>query len=838
MSQYKITGMSCAACAARIESAVAHIPEVEMCTVSLLTNSMTVTGSASADVICDAVKKVGYGATPASGDPIPKEKTSQNDEFHSLRRRLIFSVVDLLLLMYVSMGCMMWGFPLPPFFDGNSLAISLLELILTLPILVWNRAFFIRGLRAVIHFSPNMDTLVALGSGASFLYSLVIVFLMTGTSDSMTMMDYCDGLYFDSAAMILTLITVGKTLECYAKGKTTSALDSLNALRPTTATLIQHENEVTVPIDRVKIGDVFLVHPGDAIPVDGTVLTGVSAVDESALTGESIPVDKVAGDTVSAATINCSGSLTCCADAVGEDTFLSQIIARVSDAAATKAPIAKIADKIARVFVPAVLLIAIVTFIVWFLYDNVFAVAMTRSVAVLVISCPCALGLATPVAIMVGSGVGARHGILFKNAETLEQTGRIRQVALDKTGTITQGTPRVTDISPYENVSVEQLLSIAASLEQNSEHPLAKAVRDAASEKQILPYSVSDFHALLGNGVSAVIDGVVCLGGNYELVAARVSIPTLYQEKIQALQVTGKTPLYFCRDHTFLGTILVADGIRPEASAAIASMKRLGCHVVMVTGDNARTASAIATAAGIDTVYANVKPNEKEQIIIKMQERGRVCMVGDGINDAPALTRADVGIAIGAGTDVAIDAADIVLVKSRLTDVIAALDLSRHVLRNIYENLFWAFCYNIVGIPLAAGVWIPLFGWEISPMFGALAMSFSSVLVVTNALRLNLWRPKSIYQKAVKSPSCEEEATTIEYSSEESEVNVMKKTLFVEGMMCTHCEATVEKALEALPEVESAKANHKNGKVIVKCVDEIADEKLATVITNAGYTVK
>ena len=747
MEQYNVTGMSCAACSARVEKAVSKVEGVTSCSVSLLTNSMGVKGTASPDAIIDAVTKAGYGASLKGGDTAqtasPDKSALEDHDTPVLKKRLIASVGFLAVLMYISMGHMMWNWPLPSFFNGNHIAMGLVQMLLTIIIMVINRKFFVSGFQSLLHRSPNMDTLVALGSGAAFVYSTYALFAMTdaqvkGNMDAV--MNYMHEFYFESAAMILTLITVGKMLEAHSKGKTTDALKGLMDLSPKTAVLLRSGKEVTVPIEQVHKGDQFVVRPGESIPVDGVILEGASAVNESALTGESIPVDKVAGDSVSAATINQSGFLRCEATRVGEDTTLSQIIRMVSDAAATKAPIAKIADKVSGIFVPAVIAIAIVTIAVWLLVGQTVGYALARGISVLVISCPCALGLATPVAIMVGNGVGAKHGILFKTAVSLEEAGKVQIVALDKTGTITCGEPKVTDILPAENVTEQELLTLALALEQKSEHPLAKAILQYGEEQQLTASAVSDFQALPGNGLTGVLNGSKLCGGNYQCVAAVAAVPDEMQQQARTLAESGKTPLFFSRDNQLLGIIAVADVLKEESPEAIRQLQHMGIQVVMLTGDNEQTAKAIGKQAGVDHVIAGVLPDGKEAVIRKLAAQGKVAMVGDGINDAPALTRADIGIAIGAGTDVAIDAADIVLMKSRLTDVPAAIRLSRAALRNIHENLFWAFIYNIIGIPLAAGVWIPLFGWKLNPMFGAAAMSLSSFCVVTNALRLNLFQ--------------------------------------------------------------------------------------------------
>ena len=822
MEQYNVTGMSCAACSARVEKAVSKVEGVTSCSVSLLTNSMGVKGTASPDAIIDAVTKAGYGASLKGGDTAqtasPDKSALEDHDTPVLKKRLIASVGFLALLMYISMGHMMWNWPLPSFFNGNHIAMGLVQMLLTIIIMVINRKFFVSGFQSLLHRSPNMDTLVALGSGAAFVYSTYALFAMTdaqvkGNMDAV--MNYMHEFYFESAAMILTLITVGKMLEAHSKGKTTDALKGLMDLSPKTAVLLRSGREVTVPIEQVHKGDQFVVRPGESIPVDGVILEGASAVNESALTGESIPVDKAAGDSVSAATINQSGFLRCEATRVGEDTTLSQIIRMVSDAAATKAPIAKIADKVSGIFVPAVIAIAIVTIAVWLLVGQTVGYALARGISVLVISCPCALGLATPVAIMVGNGVGAKHGILFKTAVSLEEAGKVQIVALDKTGTITCGEPKATDILPAENVTEQELLTLALALEQKSEHPLAKAILQYGEEQQLTASSVSDFQALPGNGLTGVLNGSKLCGGNYQCVAAVAAVPDEMQQQARTLAESGKTPLFFSRDNQLLGIIAVADVLKEESPEAIRQLQHMGIQVVMLTGDNEQTARAIGKQAGVDHVIAGVLPDGKEAVIRKLAAQGKVAMVGDGINDAPALTRADIGIAIGAGTDVAIDAADIVLMKSRLTDVPAAIRLSRAALRNIHENLFWAFIYNIIGIPLAAGAWIPLFGWKLNPMFGAAAMSLSSFCVVTNALRLNLFQlNRSDRDKKLKNAVA---AIQLEQqSAKSSDDSGMQVTLHIKGMMCGHCEATVKKCLEAFPEVDEAIVSHTEGTAVVK----------------------
>lgn len=844
MEQYNVTGMSCAACSARVEKAVSKVEGVTSCSVSLLTNSMGVKGTASPDAIIDAVTKAGYGASLKGGDTAqtasPDKSALEDHDTPVLKKRLIASVGFLAVLMYVSMGHMMWNWPLPSFFNGNHIAMGLVQMLLTIIIMVINRKFFVSGFQSLLHRSPNMDTLVALGSGAAFVYSTYALFAMTdaqvkGNMDAV--MNYMHEFYFESAAMILTLITVGKMLEAHSKGKTTDALKGLMDLSPKTAVLLRSGKEVTVPIEQVHKGDQFVVRPGESIPVDGVILEGASAVNESALTGESIPVDKAAGDSVSAATINQSGFLRCEATRVGEDTTLSQIIRMVSDAAATKAPIAKIADKVSGIFVPAVIAIAIVTIAVWLLVGQTVGYALARGISVLVISCPCALGLATPVAIMVGNGVGAKHGILFKTAVSLEEAGKVQIVALDKTGTITYGEPKVTDILPAENVTEQELLTLALALEQKSEHPLAKAILQYGEEQQLTASAVSDFQALPGNGLTGVLNGSKLCGGNYQCVAAVAAVPDEMQQQARTLAESGKTPLFFSRDNQLLGIIAVADVLKEESPEAIRQLQHMGIQVVMLTGDNEQTAKAIGKQAGVDHVIAGVLPDGKEAVIRKLAAQGKVAMVGDGINDAPALTRADIGIAIGAGTDVAIDAADIVLMKSRLTDVPAAIRLSRAALRNIHENLFWAFIYNIIGIPLAAGVWIPLFGWKLNPMFGAAAMSLSSFCVVTNALRLNLFQlNRSDRDKKLKNAVA---AIQLEQqSAKSSDDSGMQVTLHIKGMMCGHCEATVKKCLEAFPEVDETIVSHTEGTAVVKLNAPADLAALKKAVTEQGYQVK
>ena len=823
MEQFDVKGMSCAACSARVEKAVSKLGGVSSCTVNLLTNSMAVDGSASEQEIIAAVRSAGYDAAVKGKTQTAKKPDDIKDtETPKILRRLIASLVFLLILMYFSMGHMMLGLPVPPFFEGNHLALGMLQMILSAIVMIINQKFFVSGFKGLLHLAPNMDTLVALGSGVSFLYSTVILFLMTAEHSGSLMNE----LYFESAAMILTLITVGKLLESRSKGKTTDALKSLMKLAPKTATVIRNGAETTVEIAQVRTGDVFIVRPGESIPVDGVVIEGGSAVDESALTGESVPVDKAQGDAVSAATINCSGYLKCEATRVGEDTTLSQIIKMVSDAAATKAPIAKIADKVSGVFVPTVIAIAAVTAVVWLFAGQTVGFSLARAISVLVISCPCALGLATPVAIMVGSGVGARNGILFKTAVALEETGKIRTVALDKTGTITRGEPVVTDVIT-NGVSENELLTCAASLEALSEHPLAKAVMGFAEGRGIAPSGLKDFRVRSGNGLEGEFGGEIIRGGNRAYIEKAAGIPQTLLDQATALAEQGKTPLYFSKGNKILGIIAAADVVKGDSPSAVAQLKSLGMKVVMLTGDNEKTAAVIGEQAGVDEVIAGVLPDGKERVVRELQNGGKAAMVGDGINDAPALTTADIGIAIGAGTDVAMDAADVVLVKSRLSDVPAAIRLGRATLRNIRENLFWAFIYNIIGIPLAAGVFIPIFGWQLNPMFGAAAMSLSSFCVVTNALRLNF----------VKLHPKDENIIPQKNNIVVKEEKIMKDTLKIEGMMCPHCEARVKNALEALPEVDSALVSHKSGTAEVTLNAEIAHEALAAAVTAQGYEV-
>jgi Cu2+-exporting ATPase len=851
MEQYNVTGMSCAACSARVEKAVNAVPGVTSCSVSLLTNSMGVEGTASAAAIVKAVQDAGYGASPRSSsasaapDPSADIDALADHETPKLKKRLIASLIFLIVLMYFSMGHMMWGWPLPHWFDGNHVAMGLVQLLLAGIVMVINQKFFISGFKGLIHRAPNMDTLVALGSSASFVWSTYALFAMTRAQvdgNEELVMHYMMEFYFESAAMILTLITVGKMLEARSKGKTTDALKSLMKLAPKTATLLRGGAEVSVPIAEVRKGDIFVVRPGENIPVDGIVLEGSSAVNESALTGESIPVDKAEGDKVSAATTNQSGFLRCEATRVGEDTTLAQIIKMVSDAAATKAPIAKIADTVSGFFVPAVISIAVVTTIVWLLLGREFGYALARGISVLVISCPCALGLATPVAIMVGNGLGAKNGILFKTAASLEAAGRTQIVALDKTGTITSGEPKVTDILPAEGVSETELLTLAAALERRSEHPLAKAVLAYTEANAMDGPEVSDFSALPGNGLSARLDGAEIFGGNAALIETKVAVPAALKEKAAALAKEGKTPLYFGGAGRLLGVVAVADTIKEDSPRAIRELQNMGIRVVMLTGDNQRTADAIGKQAGVDEVIAGVLPDGKEAVIRQLQASGKVAMVGDGINDAPALTRADTGIAIGAGTDVAIDAADVVLMNSKLSDVPAAIRLSRATLRNIHENLFWAFLYNTIGIPLATGVFIP-FGLTLNPMFGAAAMSLSSFCVVSNALRLNLFDLHSTKhdhkaKNAVSLPAVPVQPAVEDHTtSNVKEDNVMKKTLHVEGMMCGHCEARVKKALEALPEVSEAVVSHEAGTAIVTLSADVSDEALKKAVEDQDYKV-
>lgn len=840
MEQYTVTGMSCAACSARVEKAVSGVSGVTSCSVSLLTNSMGVEGTAAPQEIIKAVEEAGYGASPknstgeksaaansASGVSVG-EDALKDRETPVLKQRLLSSLVFLIILMYFSMGHMMWGWPLPSFFQDNHVAMGLLQLLLTVAIMVINQKFFISGIKSFLHRAPNMDTLVALGSGAAFIYSTYALFAMTDAQvkgDMAGVMKYMHEFYFESAAMILTLITVGKMLEAHSKGKTTDALKSLMRLAPKTAVVLQNGEEKEIPVEQVKKGDVFVVRPGENIPVDGVILEGNSAVDEAALTGESIPVDKSEGDMVSAATVNQSGFIRCEATRVGEDTTLSQIIQMVSDAAATKAPIAKVADRVSGVFVPTVIAIAFVTIIVWLLAGERIGFALARGISVLVISCPCALGLATPVAIMVGNGVGAKNGIMFKTAVSLEETGKMQIVALDKTGTITNGEPKVTDILPSDGVTQEELVFYAYALERKSEHPLGKAILEFAETRNTEAADVTEFQALPGNGLSAKYQGVSLLGGNYEFIHTKADITEKMKQQSEQLAEEGKTPLFFARDGKFIGIIAVADVIKEDSPQAVKQLQNMGIRVVMLTGDNQRTADAIGRQAGVDEVIAGVLPDGKENVIRSLGQQGKVAMVGDGINDAPALTRADIGIAIGAGTDIAIDAADVVLMKSKLSDVPAAIRLSRASLKNIHENLFWAFIYNVIGIPLAAGIWIPVFGWQLNPMFGAAAMSLSSFCVVTNALRLNLLRIHDAgNDKKIKIKKKMEEKT-------------MTKTMKIQGMMCGHCEARVKKCLEELPEVSVAEVSHETGSAVVTLNGEISDDVLKKTVEEQDYQV-
>ena len=843
MEQYIVTGMSCAACSSRVEKAVSKVEGVTSCSVSLLTNSMGVEGTASPEAIIQAVEAAGYGASKkgapgaaakaggsgGAGAAGNAEELLKDRETPVLKQRLIWSLGFLVVLMYFSMGHMMWNWPVPAWMEGNHIAMGLLQMILAAIVMVINQKFFISGFKSLWHKAPNMDTLVALGSMASFGYSTYALFAMTDAQlkgSTELVMEYMHDFYFESAAMILALITVGKMLEARSKGKTTDALKSLMKLAPKTAVVVRNGAEVTVGIDQVQIGDVFVVRPGENIPVDGVILEGSSAVNESALTGESIPVDKEVGDTVSAATINQSGFIRCRATRVGEDTTLSQIIQMVSDAAATKAPIAKIADKVSGIFVPAVISISVVTILVWLIAGQSVGFALARGISVLVISCPCALGLATPVAIMVGNGMGAKHGILFKTAVSLEETGKTEIVALDKTGTITEGMPKVTDMIPAGGISEEELLTYAYALEKKSEHPLARAILAKAQEDGVKELETEEFAALPGNGLTAVIQGENMAAGNYNFVSTQVSVTREIREKAEKLAEQGKTPLYFAKNGEMLGLIAVADVIKADSPQAVKELQNMGIHVVMLTGDNERTARAIGAQAGVDEVIAGVLPEGKEQVIRQLKEKGRVAMVGDGINDAPALTRADMGIAIGAGTDVAIDAADVVLMKSRLSDVPAAIRLSRATLTNIHENLFWAFFYNVIGIPLAAGVWYPVFGWKLNPMFGAAAMSLSSFCVVTNALRLNLFDIRST-RKDKK----------IKKNHKEKENKTMTKTMKIEGMMCGHCEARVKKTLEAVAGVSEAVVSHETGTAVVTLSEAVSDDVLKKAVEDQDYKV-
>ena len=835
MEQYNVTGMSCAACSARVEKAVSSVKGVTSCSVSLLTNSMGVEGNASAADIIAAVENAGYGASLKNGnntETANQEDALQDKETPVLKKRLLASLVFWLALMYFSMGHMLWGWPLPSFFNGNHVAMGLLQLLLTVVIMVINQKFFISGFKSLYHRAPNMDALVAIGSAAAFIYSTIALFLMSdaqvkGNMDAVMM--YMDEFYFESAATILTLITLGKMLEARSKGKTTSALKGLMKLAAKTAVVIRNNEEVTVPIEQVVKGDIFAVRPGENIPVDGIVLDGISAVDESSLTGESIPVDKVQGSSVSAGTLNQSGYLRCEATRVGEDTTLSQIIQMVSDAAATKAPIAKVADRVSGVFVPSVIAIAAVTTAVWFFISKDPGFSLARGISVLVISCPCALGLATPVAIMVGNGMGAKNGILFKTAVSLEETGKAKIVALDKTGTITQGEPKVTDIIPSDGISQEKLLSLAGALEKKSEHPLAYAINEKVKEAGIKTGEVQQFTALAGNGLTGVKDGKKLVGGSLKYIEEHYDVPSVLRKHADSLSNQGKTPLLFAEDDIVCGLIGVADTIKPDSPQAIAQLQDMGIHVVMLTGDNARTAKAIGEKAGVDEVIAGVLPDGKESVIRHLQEKGKVIMVGDGINDAPALTSADIGIAIGAGADVAIDAADVVLMKSRLSDVPAAIRLSRATLRNIHENLFWAFIYNTIGIPLAAGVFIPLLGWQLNPMFAAAAMSLSSFSVVTNALRLNFFR----MHDTKKDHKMNRKSVHTEIKENEK----MEKTLKIEGMMCGHCEMHTKKALEKVEGVVKADVSHTSGTAVVTLDHEVSDDVLKQAVADEGYQV-
>ena len=852
MQQFIATGMSCAACSARVEKAVSKVEGVTSCSVSLLTNSMGVEGTAADQAIIQAVEAAGYGASvkgeaaehSGASSMAAEEEMLKDHDTPVLKRRLLASLGFLIVLMYFSMGHMMWGWPLPAFFENNHIAMGLVQLLLTGIVMVINQKFFISGFTSLAHRAPNMDTLVALGSTAAFGYSTYALFAMTDAQvkgDMEMVMHYMHEFYFESAAMILTLITVGKMLEARSKGKTTDALKGLMKLASKTAVVERNGQEVTVPIEQVKKGDIFLVRPGENVPVDGVILEGTSALNEAALTGESIPVDKKPGNVVSAATLNQSGFIRCEATRVGEDTTLSQIIQMVSDAAATKAPIAKIADKVSGVFVPAVITIAVITMIVWLLAGESVGFALARGISVLVISCPCALGLATPVAIMVGNGMGAKNGILFKTAVSLEETGKVQIVALDKTGTITNGEPVVTDMVPAEGVTEESLLALAASLEKRSEHPLAKAILKYVGEQQLTVEDVSEFEALPGNGLTAVRNGVKLAGGNYAFIRTQTEVSEDLLKQSEVLAEQGKTPMFFAENGRLAGIIAVADTMKEDSRQAVSELRNMGIRVVMLTGDNERTARAIGAQAGVDDVIAGVLPDGKESVIRKLQQYGKVAMVGDGINDAPALTRADMGIAIGAGTDVAIDAADVVLMKSRLSDVAAAVRLSRATLRNIHENLFWAFFYNVIGIPLAAGVWIPIFGWTLNPMFGAAAMSLSSFCVVTNALRLNLFNMHDAKKdKKLKNPAIIKELVDnnkTNHNQENKEIGTMKKTMKIEGMMCGHCEATVKKALEGLDGVASAEVSHEAGTAVVELSTDVADDVLKKTVEDKDYKV-
>lgn len=836
MKQYTVTGMSCAACSARVEKAVGKVPGVTSCSVSLLTNSMGVEGNVSESEVIKAVEEAGYGALIKQSSLVdgkttgttPEEETLLDKETPVLRQRLVVSLIFLSVLMYISMGHMMWNWPLPSFFKDNHVAMGLVQLLLTVIIMVVNQKFFVSGFKSLWHKAPNMDTLVAIGASAAFLYSTYALFTMTDAQVKQNMdgvMHYMHEFYFESAAMILSLITLGKMLEARSKGKTTDALKGLMKLAPKTAIILQNDVETEVSIEQVKIGDIFVVRAGEKIPVDGTIIEGNCAVDESALTGESIPVDKAKGDIVSAATINQSGYIQCQASRVGEDTTLSQIIQMVSDVAATKAPIAKVADKVSGVFVPAVIAIAIVTIIVWLLVGQDIGFALARGISVLVISCPCALGLATPVAIMVGNGMGAKNGILFKTAVSLEETGKVQIVALDKTGTITSGEPRITDMIPAKGISEDELIQFAYALEAKSEHPLAKAIVQQAQERNVKITEVTEFQVLPGNGLMGVMDGTQIYAGNERFIRTKIKMEDAIVQESRRLAETGKTPLFFAKDDQIIGIIAVADVIKEDSPQAIRQLQQMGIHVVMLTGDNERTAKAIGVQAGVDEVIAGVLPDGKESVIRALKQKGKVAMVGDGINDAPALTSADTGIAIGAGTDIAIDAANVVLLKSSLNDVPAAIRLSRATLRNIHENLFWAFFYNVIGIPLAAGLWIPMFGWKLNPMFGAAAMSLSSFCVVTNALRLNLFRMYDTSQHKKRK------------AKKKAEGKTMEKTMRIEGMMCGHCEARVKKCLEALNEVKEAVVSHESGTAIVTLTADIPDDVLKRTVEDQDYKV-
>ena len=843
MRQFDVGGMSCAACSSRVEKAVSKLPGVESCSVSLLTNSMGVEGTASAGEIIEAVEKAGYSAAErgtagdagrseaGAADAAPDTSMLDDKETPLMKRRLTASVIVLAVLMYFSMGEMMWGWPVPEAMENNHVAMGLLQMLLTAVIMVINQKFFVSGFRGIIHRAPNMDTLVALGAGAAFVYSTYALFAMTEAQvagDQETVMMYMHDFYFESAGMILTLITVGKLLEARSKGRTTDALRSLMELTPQTAVVIRDGQEMEVPVGQVKKGDIFAVRPGEKIPVDGIVTEGTSAVNEAALTGESIPVDKMPGENVSAATVNQSGYLRCEATRVGEDTTLSQIIRMVSDAAATKAPAAKAADKVSGIFVPVVIVIALITFVVWMLAGQTVGYALARSISVLVISCPCALGLATPVAIMAGNGMGARNGILFKTAAALEETGKAAAVILDKTGTVTKGEPEVTDTIPADGITCEELMKLAYSLEAKSEHPLARAIVSAAGAMGLKAADVEDFKALPGNGLTAKLDGCTLSGGNLRFAESQFGVTEAMKTTAAELASAGKTPLFFGRNSQPAGIIAVADVIKDDSAEAVRELQGMGIDVVMLTGDNQQTAEAVGKQAGINRVIADVLPDGKEKVVRDIQKTGRVIMVGDGINDAPALTRADIGIAIGAGTDVALDAADVVLVKSRLADVPAAIRLSRAALRNIHQNLFWAFFYNVIGIPLAAGVWIPLLGWQLNPMFAAAAMSLSSFCVVTNALRLNLLD--------IRNPEHDRKRIN-KTKIKNKEEKQMKKTMKIEGMMCAHCEARVKKSLEALPEVESAEVSHEKGTAVVSLKDDLTDDALKKTVEEQDYTV-